>query len=115
MLQNNQRFIRSMISFVLIFVLLISNLIFPATAATTSTGPRIYSDFTTSPAYKKYTVFANLYVANKAIPIPGLEHTDVNGADCTTMVPQGMCFAGDYLLLSAYDSNGSLAGSYRNL
>lgn len=85
-------------------VMFVGFFIIPANAATTSTAPRIYSDFVKSPAYKNYTDFAKLYVSKYSIAIPGLEHTDVNGKDCTTMVPQGICFAKEYLIVSAYDS-----------
>jgi uncharacterized repeat protein (TIGR02543 family) len=92
---------------VLVIATFFGMLTIPAAAVTTSSSARIYSDFTKSPAYKKYKDFADLYVSKYSIPVPGLAHTDVNGTDCTTMVPQGICFADDYLILSAYDSNGS--------
>ena len=38
--------------------------------------------------------------------MPGVTSTDINGKTCKTMVPQGICIAKDYLLISAYDSNG---------
>ena len=90
----------------LIFLMLLGVIMLPAAAATTSSTARIYPDFTASPAYQKYSEFASLYVSQYSAPIPGLEHTDVNGTDCTTMVPQGICFAKDYMIVSAYDSEG---------
>jgi uncharacterized repeat protein (TIGR02543 family) len=100
------RLFKSTISMLLVVVTLVG-LAIPAAAVTTSSSARIYSDFTTSPTYKNYKDFAKLYIPKYSIPVPGLAHTDVNGKDCTTMVPQGICFADDYLILSAYDSEGS--------
>ena len=101
------RIVKSSIAMLLVAVTLFGLVAVPAEAASVSTGARIYSDFKTSPAYNKYKDFANLYVSKYSIPVPGLAHTDVNGTDCTTMVPQGICFADDYMVLSAYDSAGS--------
>ncbi len=39
---------------------------------------------------------------NKAIP--GLIKTRTKEGECTTMVPQGICVAGSYILISAYDA-----------
>ena len=97
--------VRKTISMLLVVVTILG-LAIPAVAVTTSSAARIYSDFTTSPAYKNYQEFAKLYSTKYSIPVPGLTHTDVNGTDCTTMVPQGICFADDYLIVSAYDSEG---------
>ncbi len=107
MKENLVKRLKALVSITLVVVTLLGLIIVPVRAATTSTAARIYSDFTTSPAYENYSEFAGLYVDKYSKPIPGLEHTDVNGEDCTTMVPQGICFAGDYLIISAYDSAGS--------
>ena len=80
------------------------NPVFPLTS--TSTSAKYYTDFTKSPAYKKYTKFAKLYQSKYTSIMPGVKSTDVNGNTCKTMVPQGICIAKDYLLISAYDSNG---------
>ena len=80
------------------------NPVFPLTS--TSTGAKYYKDFTKSPAYKKYTKFAKLYQSKYTSIMPGVTSTDINGKTCKTMVPQGICIAKDYLLISAYDSNG---------
>ncbi len=39
----------------------------------------------------------------KSYIIPGLTSTNVAGFPCTNMCPQAMCFAGKYMLISAYD------------
>ena len=80
------------------------NPVFPLTS--TSTSPRYYKDFTKSPAYKKYTSFAKLYQSKYTSVMPGVTSTDVNGSTCKNMVPQGIAIAKDYLLISAYDSDG---------
>lgn len=41
--------------------------------------------------------------ASGMFAVPGLEYTNLNGKGCTTMVPQGLCVAKDYILISAYD------------
>ena len=101
------RIVKSSIALLLVLATLVGQVAITAEAVSVSTGARIYSDFKSSPAYKKYKDFANLYVSKYAIPVPGLAHTDVSGTDCTTMVPQGICFADDYMVVSAYDSEGS--------
>jgi hypothetical protein len=92
---------------VLVMATVLSFFSFPVQAVSTSTSPRIYSDLTSSPAYKNYSDFASLYTAKYSTAIPGLAHTDVNGSDCTSMVPQGLCFANDYMIISAYDSSST--------
>ncbi len=49
------------------------------------------------PFFKKYVSYENSYA------IPGLITTNVGGFSSTTMCPQGLTFAGDYLLVSSYD------------
>ncbi len=78
----------------------------PVVTSKTSTAPMYYTDFTTSPAYKTYSDFKNLYVAKYTGVMPGMEKTVVGTAECGTMTPQGICFAKDYMLISAYDSSG---------
>ena len=102
-----QRLLKSTISLVLVIATVLGCFGILAQAVTTSTAPRIYSDLTTSAAYKNYADFAALYTAKYSTAIPGLTHTDVGGKDCTTMVPQGLCIANDYMIISAYDSNGT--------
>ncbi|MGN1113270.1 MAG: hypothetical protein ACI4RP_08700, partial [Acutalibacteraceae bacterium] len=58
-------------------------------------------------AFTNYTEFANLYNFTYSKPMPGMVNTNVNGTDCKTMTPQGICFAKDYMLVSAYDSSGT--------
>lgn len=92
-----------MISLILVAVMSVTSVV-SVNAAATNTGARIYSNFKTSPAYKNYSQFKSLYNATYTTVMPGMKNTNVNGTNCTTMVPQGICFAKDYMLVSAYDS-----------
>lgn len=51
-----------------------------------------------------YRFFGNLYQADDSTPVPGLQSTDILGEGCSQMVPQGICIAGDYMIVTAYDS-----------
>lgn len=53
---------------------------------------------------RRYRYFASLYQEENTSPVPGLMSTDILGNPCTQMVPQGICIAGDYMLVTAYDS-----------
>lgn len=57
----------------------------------------------------RYRQFASLYQPNISTAVPGLEITDVLGESCSQMVPQGICIAGEYMLVTAYD-NGKAYG-----
>ena len=56
---------------------------------------------------RQYRQFASLYQPEVSTAIPGLEVTDVLGEPCSQMVPQGICVAGDYMLITAYDNGKS--------
>ncbi len=64
------------------------------------------SKFQKSPAYKSFTKMKSGMNYSKSFSIPGLKNTNVAGFACTTMEPQGICHAGSYLLISAYDKKG---------
>ena len=59
--------------------------------------------FKKSAAYKKYKAFKKRVSYAKSYVIPGLVGTNVGGFYATRMVPQSVTFAGNYLLISAYD------------
>lgn len=59
--------------------------------------------FLKSPAYKKYKTFSKKVVYNKSFILPGLRNTNVGGFNAARMVPQSISFAGNYMLVSAYD------------
>lgn len=47
---------------------------------------------------------ANVNESLSMTPMPGVEKTQMyDGSYCYNMVPQGFCFAGDYMLITAYD------------
>lgn len=73
----------------------------------TTIAPRFYSNITSSPAYANFSSFAANLNTTYTFVIPGLVNTNVAGTNCGTMVPQGVCFAGDYVLITAYDSNNT--------
>ncbi|MDD3382237.1 MAG: Ig-like domain-containing protein [Bacilli bacterium] len=77
----------------------------------TTTAPRYYpteANFKASPAYKKYTSYASKVVYDYSFAIPGMAKTNHAGKTVTTLVPQGLTAAGDYFLVSAYDSTGAV-------
>ncbi len=53
---------------------------------------------------RRYRRFASLYQPEVSTAVPGLEVTDVLGDSCSQMVPQGICVAGEYMLITAYDN-----------
>lgn len=76
---------------------------------TTVTTPKLYKTkkkFKNSSAYKECTEFKKKVKYAKSYVIPGLAGTDVDGFYSKDMCPQGLTFAGAYLLLSAYDKTG---------
>lgn len=80
-----------------------------ASVAATSKAAKKYKTkalFTKSPAYKTYKKMQTKMNYSKSFAIPGMKITNVSGFACKTMVPQAMCHAGSYLLISAYDSTG---------
>lgn len=75
----------------------------------TSTDAKFYnsqSDFMASPAYTDFSFFRDNVDYSRSIVIPGLITTNVGGFVSKSMCPQGITFAGDYFLLSAYDKAG---------
>jgi len=76
----------------------------------TSNTPKLFpteEDFYNSWTYKKLTKFFSKYVNyEKSYAIPGLITTNVGGFSSSTMCPQGLTFAGEFLLMSAYDLSG---------
>ena len=74
----------------------------------TSQTPSLFattSKFKKSAAYKKYKALRKYAVYSKSFAIPGMKHTNAGGFSSTKMIPQGMCQAGGYILISAYDSS----------
>lgn len=68
----------------------------------TSTNFRYESKF--QDTLKKYRNLNKLYRNEISTAIPGLERTEINGTLTSQMVPQGICVAGDYMLVTAYEN-----------
>lgn len=72
----------------------------------TSTDAKLFptiSEFKYSYAYTRIPYFKKYVNYSKSVIIPGLVTTNIGGFSSTTMCPQGITFAGDYLLVTAYD------------
>lgn len=52
----------------------------------------------------RYGQFANLYREEYSTALPGLSYTSMGEFGSRHMVPQGICIAGDYMLITAYDN-----------
>ncbi len=51
----------------------------------------------------QYREFGQIYREELSTAIPGLEYTGIGDSYSIQMVPQGICIAGEYMLISAYD------------
>jgi hypothetical protein len=72
----------------------------------TSTAAKYFADeaaFKKSTAYNNIQFFKENVNYKKSYVIPGLINTNVGGFQSTTMCPQSIIFAEDYLLITAYD------------
>lgn len=81
----------------------------PIAVAKTSTGAKLYKSkkaFLRSAAVKACSFVKKQLNYAKSIVLPGMTNTNVLEFGSKAMVPQGMTFAGSYLLVSAYDSKG---------
>lgn len=88
-----------------------SNILYATTknAKKTSTSAKYYTTkkkFKKSSAYKKYKAFRKKINYKKSFVLPGMKATNAGGFTVTRMVPQSIAFAGNYLLISAYDYSG---------
>jgi fibronectin type 3 domain-containing protein len=75
----------------------------------TSTKALLYSNkakFQKSSSYKYINYFKKNVNYKKSIAIPGMITTNIAGFSSTEMCPQGICFAKNYLLITAYDLLG---------
>lgn len=97
---KNSRF--RIVSFVLALVMLLSSCNIVAFAATKKTSSKLRYPQEYMNTEMNYPTISKLN-ASGMFAVPGLEYTNVNGKGCDTMVPQGLCVAGDYILISAYD------------
>lgn len=67
----------------------------------TSTDYRCQKEF--QGTLGKYWEFGKMYREEQSIAVPGLEYTGIGNSYSSHMVPQGICIAGDFMLISAYD------------
>ncbi|HKL78820.1 MAG TPA: bacterial Ig-like domain-containing protein [Mobilitalea sp.] len=75
----------------------------------TNTNARLFADeeaFINSWSYNNVDYFKDNVDYSASFVIPGLVTTNVGGFSSTAMCPQGLTFAGDYILLTAYDLTG---------
>lgn len=83
--------------------------IIPRVSQGTTTVPSYYKtkqELLNSDAWKNVPIIKKSAVYNKSYTIPGIRSTNVNGFESTAMCPQGLTFARNYVLISAYDSYG---------
>ncbi len=88
-----------------------SNILYATTknAKKTSTAAKYYTTkkkFKKSPAYKKYKAFRKRVNFKKSFVLPGMKATNAGGFTVSRMIPQSIAFAGNYMLISAYDYSG---------
>jgi len=95
---------KKILSLTLAALLLVGTVILASAA--TSTDYRYDAVFQTK-TLPAYPAFQKLYTPEYSTALPGLTQTDIGGSSCAYMVPQALCFAGDYLILSAYDGVSS--------
>lgn len=60
----------------------------------------------------RYGTFQSLYQEEYSTAIPGLEYTEIMGEISNQMVPQGICIAKDYMLVTAYNNSGAKSVVY---
>ena len=99
------RKLKKVISAVLVFIMLISLSAFAmADGEQTSFSYRFDARHRLVPIL--YPDYGRLAEEDMAIPVPGVERTKFADDDYAyNMVPQGLCTAGDYMLVTAYDYN----------
>lgn len=67
----------------------------------TSTNFRYPKEFNRTLAH--YSDFQNMYQKEQSPAVPGLAYTRFTDSSSAQMVPQGICLAGEYMLITAYD------------
>jgi len=80
----------------------------PRTPKGTTTTPSYYKtkkELLSSDAWKNTTIVKNYADYSKSYTIPGIRSTNVAGFESTSMCPQGLAFAKDYMLISSYDTH----------
>lgn len=80
--------------------------------SSTSDNFKMTKEFYNTLSDFRYTRFSQMLKPSLSNAIPGLSQADVLGENCETMVPQGICFAKNYMLISAYDYGKKVDGRY---
>lgn len=81
----------------------------PRTMFDTTTVPSYYKtkkQLVNSDAWKNVPIIKKSANYEKSYTIPGIRSTNVDGFESKSMCPQGLTFAKNYLLISAYDTYG---------
>jgi len=78
----------------------------------TSTGSTFDSNYSAliygQNTWSRFRAFSRSLYQNDSYIIPGLRQTNVSGMATSHMVPQGICTAGNYILISAYSSSSKV-------
>ena len=80
--------------------------------SSTSDNYKMTKEFYNTLSDFRYARFSQMLKPSLSSAIPGLSQADVLGENCDTMVPQGICFAKNYMLISAYDYGKRVDGKY---
>lgn len=64
-----------------------------------------YNLINSTNSWSQFRFFSRSLYQNDSYVIPGLRQTNVSGMATPYMVPQGICMAGNYILISAYSSS----------
>lgn len=64
-----------------------------------------YNLISSTNSWSQFRSFSRSLYQNDSYVIPGLRQTNVSGTATPYMVPQGICTAGNYVLISAYSSS----------
>ncbi|MCH5268170.1 MAG: fibronectin type III domain-containing protein [Lachnospiraceae bacterium] len=81
----------------------------PVAVAKTSTKAKFFKTrktFLKSEAVQSCGFLKNNLIYSKSVILPGMINTNVAEFASSSMVPQGLTFAGSYMLVSAYDKKG---------
>ena len=67
-----------------------------------------YNLINSTNTWSQFRFFSKSLYQNDSYVIPGLRQTNVSGRATPYMVPQGICVAGNYVLISAYSSSNKV-------
>lgn len=74
--------------------------------STESVLQKSYGELLNSLDAQEFETYLSTLQTDQSYVIPGIDQTNIRNEEvCGGMIPQGICVAGDYLLISAYDSS----------